>query len=201
MPVLIDKRWKAKGHVALVRRAVRETLRTEGAPLSSEVSVVLADDEFIRGLNRQYMGIDASTDVLSFPQIGIPACDGPASLISVGKTEGPAPCPVEGYTSGTPVHHSAEGSGAERSETNRCAIGTSLAGARPGPLGDIVVSMEAVIRQASEHDVPVSKELALLVIHSTLHLLGYDHDTDSKREVMWKQQEHILSRLGSFQQG
>ena len=53
---------------AIVRRAagILELLDVDGA----ELSVVLCDDAFIHGLNRDYRGIDRPTDVLSFPQDG-----------------------------------------------------------------------------------------------------------------------------------
>ncbi len=42
-------------------------------------------------------------------------------------------------------------------------------------LGDIVVAYPLAARQASEHNVHVKEEIALLVVHGVLHLLGYDH--------------------------
>ena len=51
----------------LVRRAVVETLAYEGFANSCQVSVTFVDNEGIRELNREYRGIDAPTDVLSFP--------------------------------------------------------------------------------------------------------------------------------------
>lgn len=51
--------------VEAVERAAAAALRHEGA--QGDVSIVLADDEKLRGLNRDYLGIDAPTDVLSFP--------------------------------------------------------------------------------------------------------------------------------------
>lgn len=68
MPVLVAKQVRQRAHVALIRNAVRETLKMEGVSLSSEVSVVVCDDKFIQQLNRQFMGEDRPTDVLSFPQ-------------------------------------------------------------------------------------------------------------------------------------
>ncbi|MDI6710020.1 MAG: rRNA maturation RNase YbeY [Thermoanaerobacterales bacterium] len=51
----------------LIRAAVEAVLRHEGRPTAeAEVSVALVDDAYIRELNREYRGVDAPTDVLSF---------------------------------------------------------------------------------------------------------------------------------------
>jgi len=44
-------------------------LRAENCPGDTEVSVLLADDESVRTLNRDYRGVDAPTDVLAFSQL------------------------------------------------------------------------------------------------------------------------------------
>jgi probable rRNA maturation factor len=49
----------------LIEGAVRETLALQ--PAVGDLTVVLSDDAQLRELNREYLGIDASTDVLSFP--------------------------------------------------------------------------------------------------------------------------------------
>ena len=51
----------------LIKRAVAESLDYEGFCNHAEVSVTFVDNEGIRALNSQYRGIDAATDVLSFP--------------------------------------------------------------------------------------------------------------------------------------
>lgn len=64
-------------------------------------------------------------------------------------------------------------------------------------LGDIVISMERCRAQAkprknsrAEHS--VEDELALLVVHGTLHLLGHDHMTPQDKKVMWVAQKKAL---------
>lgn len=52
---------------ALLERAARFTLDREAAPADAEMTIVLSDDAQLRELNKQYLGIDAPTDVLSFP--------------------------------------------------------------------------------------------------------------------------------------
>ena len=51
----------------VVRAAVRATLDYEKFPYDAEVSVTFCDNEYIRGLNNEFRGIDRHTDVLSFP--------------------------------------------------------------------------------------------------------------------------------------
>lgn len=57
-------------------------------------------------------------------------------------------------------------------------------GEESGHAGDIAISWPAVLRQAAEHGHPPNAELALLVVHGLLHLLGWDHADDSQREEM-----------------
>lgn len=54
-------------------------------------------------------------------------------------------------------------------------------------LGDIAISIPQVARQAQDHGVTTERELAMLAIHGTLHLLGYDHvEPDEEREMFGK---------------
>ncbi|MFO7153473.1 MAG: rRNA maturation RNase YbeY [Caldicoprobacter oshimai] len=53
----------------LIESCVSETLKMEGVDIPVEVSVLLVDDQQIHQLNRQYRGVDAPTDVLSFPML------------------------------------------------------------------------------------------------------------------------------------
>ena len=52
---------------ALLERAARATLAHQGQPAEVDLSIVLTDDARLRQLNREYLDIDAPTDVLSFP--------------------------------------------------------------------------------------------------------------------------------------
>ena len=53
----------------IIRDVVLKALEAEGCPYEAEVSVVLTDNREIQALNREYRGIDAPTDVLSFPML------------------------------------------------------------------------------------------------------------------------------------
>lgn len=62
-------------------------------------------------------------------------------------------------------------------------------------LGDIIVSVEKVREQAEEYGHSFERELAYLVTHGMLHLLGYDHMIDEEKVVMRKREEEILGAL------
>ena len=65
------------------------------------------------------------------------------------------------------------------------------------PLGDMVISMEHVAAQAKEYGHSRQRELAYLVTHSVLHLLGYDHlDEGPQKAQMRAREEAILTELG-----
>ncbi|MCX6363686.1 MAG: rRNA maturation RNase YbeY [Actinobacteria bacterium] len=60
--------------------------------------------------------------------------------------------------------------------------GPAAAGGPTGPprlLGDVVVCARQALRQARADSLPAALELALLLVHGTLHLLGYDHEVDA----------------------
>lgn len=62
----------------------------------------------------------------------------------------------------------------------------------PVYLGDIVVSVESVERQAEEAGLATDEELAHVVLHGLLHLLGYDHEEAEEEAVMKAREEAIL---------
>lgn len=63
-------------------------------------------------------------------------------------------------------------------------------------LGDIVISVERAKEQAADYGHSLRREIAFLIAHSTLHLLGYDHMTPDEAAVMEKKQEQALQELG-----
>lgn len=62
-------------------------------------------------------------------------------------------------------------------------------------LGDVVLSLEKVEEQRIEYNHSFEREACYLVVHSVLHLLGYDHMEDHEKNVMRAREEHILSLL------
>ncbi|WP_456402837.1 rRNA maturation RNase YbeY [Hydrogenimonas sp.] len=112
-------------------------LRTIAAELTDrDIELTLTDDETIRRMNREHRGIDAPTDVLSFPLEKVPFA----------------------------------------------------------PLGEIVISVEYAGRKAGEYGNALDDEIALLFIHGLLHLLGYDHETDSGQ--MRRKEAELIRRFG-----
>jgi probable rRNA maturation factor len=126
-------RERVRGLRPGLRRAAAAALRHEKRT-GNLVSLLLTNDEEMRALNRQWRGLDRTTDVLSFE------------------------------------------SGDET-------------------LGDVVVSLDQAALQAERLRVDLEEELARLVIHGTLHLLGHDHDTTAKRRAMNSLTEEILKSL------
>lgn len=62
-------------------------------------------------------------------------------------------------------------------------------------LGDIIVSIEKVKEQAEEYGHSFERELAYLVTHGMLHLLGYDHIIEDEQKIMRQREEEILGIL------
>lgn len=126
-----------------LRAAAAIVLTQQTAEPATGLSVVVADDAFVAGLNRQFRDIDAPTDVLSFP------ADEP------------------------PVAEDGE----------------------PPYLGDLIIAYPYASAQAASAGHLLDDSLALLVVHGTLHLLGYDHDTPENRAAMWTAQADALTAL------
>lgn len=109
------------------------------------MTIVLTDDASVQALNQQHRGVDAPTDVLSFPA---------------------EPLPPELRAADEPAY-----------------------------LGDLVIAYPYAQAQAAKLRHSLSDNLALLVVHGTLHLLGYDHDTPQNHRTMWAAQAQILRVL------
>jgi probable rRNA maturation factor len=63
------------------------------------------------------------------------------------------------------------------------------------PLGDVVVSPDFVRQNAERENIGYNNEMARMVIHGVLHLIGFDHDTDERRREMWELQESIVTNF------
>ena len=64
-------------------------------------------------------------------------------------------------------------------------------------LGDIVISLDYVARQAEEFEVSLEDEIKRLLVHGCLHLLGYEHEgvSENVAKEMFDKQEEILQLL------
>ena len=102
-----------------------------------EVSVSFVGDEEIHELNRDYRGVDRTTDVLSFPM--------------------------------------------DDEFTNM--------------LGDIVININKVIEQAKEYGHSEKREISYLTVHSTLHLMGFDHEEEEDKKEMRAVEDRVMENL------
>ena len=63
-------------------------------------------------------------------------------------------------------------------------------------LGDLVLAHGVCAREAEEKAIPLADHAAHLVVHGTLHLLGYDHMDDAAADSMEQREVRALARLG-----
>ena len=63
-------------------------------------------------------------------------------------------------------------------------------------LGDIYISLDTVLREAGEENIPVTDHVAHMVVHGMLHLQGYDHIDDNDAKLMENTEVKILKQLG-----
>jgi probable rRNA maturation factor len=84
-----------------------------------------------------------------------------------------------------------------RGATDVIAFGFTRASSDAPVVGDVYISPDVARRNARRHGVGVREELARLVVHGTLHVLGYDHPAGERRTAspMWRRQETLLARL------
>jgi probable rRNA maturation factor len=76
---------------------------------------------------------------------------------------------------------------------------TDFGGATDGPelmLGDIILARSTCEREAADKSVPMESHATHLVLHGTLHLLGYDHMIDAEADAMEAIEVRALAHLG-----
>lgn len=66
----------------------------------------------------------------------------------------------------------------------------------PLALGDIVISLEKAKSQGEEFEHGMKREVSYLAVHSTLHLLGYDHMLEEDKKAMREKERKIMKRMG-----
>ena len=62
-------------------------------------------------------------------------------------------------------------------------------------LGDIIISIERVEKQAEEYGHSFERELSYMVVHGFYHLMGYDHMEEEEKKVMRQKEENVLNML------
>ena len=157
-----------------LRAVLEDALEAAGAPADATLSLTLSDDAELATLNAEYMSKDGPTDVLSFPLLPPSAFPGHPGQHPAIREPAPAG-PAFTLPPGEAVH-----------------------------LGDIVVSVERAIEQASEGhggqtgDVAwhPADELRLLVTHGALHLCGWDHAEPEEEAAMRTLERRLLGLEG-----
>lgn len=81
--------------------------------------------------------------------------------------------------------------------TDVIAFGFRRTGRKAPIIGDVYIAADVARRSARANGVAIREELTRLIIHGTLHVLGYDHpeSDDRTRSSMWKRQERLVQRL------
>jgi probable rRNA maturation factor len=132
-----------------------------------ELSVLLTDDAFIRGLNHSHRGKDGPTDVLAFP-------------LDEGVVEGePAgPLPAQSGTKRGKKRAAHAGSTSSRRAPRAAPAAADVM------LGDVIISLDTAQRQARQRRHSLLDEIRFLLAHGLLHLIGYDHHTDAEEHEM-----------------
>ena len=80
------------------------------------------------------------------------------------------------------------------------AFGSALVqGQEEAYLGDVIVSLERAVEQAQDVGHSLERELALLVAHGVLHLLGFDHAEAEDEREMWSLQDRVAQEVAGAQ--
>ena len=140
---------------AEVARLVAGVLAAEGVR-AGELGVRFVGARRMRALNRDYLGHDEVTDVLSFP-----------------LEEG------EELAAGADLAGLDDGDGGLDDGDGGPLLGDDAPDAMPRLLGDVVVCPVRAAAQARAAGRPLALELAALLVHGALHVVGYDHETDA----------------------
>ncbi|MFC1899325.1 rRNA maturation RNase YbeY [Chloroflexota bacterium] len=62
-------------------------------------------------------------------------------------------------------------------------------------LGEVIISYPQAVKQAEEHQHPVKKEIAILIAHGVLHLMGHDHNEPEQEIKMKEEERNILDSI------
>jgi len=144
------------------QRLAEQVLHHEGILGEAELSILFVDEGAMGELNQRFMGVEGPTDVLAFPLED--------ELVEPGRYP-------DSSTSG-PVDPRVRGE----------------AGDPPLLLGDVVICPAVAARNARSREAPGSydDELALLVVHGILHVLGHDHADPEEEAAMQAKERELL---------
>ncbi|MFN8522441.1 MAG: rRNA maturation RNase YbeY [Chloroflexota bacterium] len=81
-------------------------------------------------------------------------------------------------------------------ETDRAVDAFVTPPGEPHELGDIIISYPRALAQADEYGHSTEREVAYLLVHGLLHILGYDHEEPSEQREMREREERALGALG-----
>ena len=156
-------------------RTVMEAALVEALPQGepAQVGLMVTDDKTVQELNRQFRGLDEVTDVLSFS------------------------ASHSGHWEGDPQ----ESDKASPESVDSEELNFVLPPGEPSPLGEVIISFPQTIRQAQERNGPVEQELALLIIHGVLHLVGYDHMEPEDEAQMQAKERSALATVSQLKAG
>jgi rRNA maturation RNase YbeY len=157
-----------------LRRLVRRVAEGEDREIGY-LSIVLADHETVTRLNREYLGHDYETDVLSFPLT-------PERSVE----ENPAGLPDE---TRAPKGFRDEEKDEERDEEHSGPI--------PPVRGEIYVDLDTAAERAPEFETTFEAEAARYLVHGLLHLMGYDDQDEESQRRMRELEDRYLDLEGS----
>ena len=185
MPVEVVDETDSPALAAAADRAARVLLEAIGRE-GAELAVLLVDDHAIRELNRDWRGKDRATDVLSF------------SLLEEGAA---ADLDVEAEVEEMSVLFEEVGDAETNGGFDLFAIHEAeddLAGEDPAVmLGDVVLSVDTLKRQAREGGWTEEEEMVRLLLHGLLHLLGHDHEREEEAAVMQAEEARLVAVLST----
>ena len=177
--VSVDEPYEGEIDATWLEGMARAGLAAAGVAGKAEVSLLITGDETVRALNAEYRGLDETTDVLSF------------SAEHPGHWEGDGDGPMDSRFRGNDEPGGNSAAGVNDEEDGGFVLPPGL----PQPLGEIIVSWPQAQRQAGEHGVSALQELAHLVVHGALHLVGYDHVEPEEAALMQAKEREALAAL------
>jgi probable rRNA maturation factor len=174
-------------------RLAREVLRAQGVRGDTEVSLLFVDEDSIAELNKRFLDREGPTDVLAFP------IDDDEEIYEGGRSsDSLGPMSSDAGPSGPRAGSIGSVGPSDREDdrdNDRERDGEPPADDAPTLLGDVVVCPAVAKRNAPGHAGTYEDEMALLVVHGLLHLLGMDHVDDQQAAAMERREQELLDRF------